>query len=245
MITVIMPTYNSGKTIERAVESINKGNYQPSAILIYDDCSTDDTITKVEKLRLRYENIFIYKGRTNKGAGFARNFLLSKVSTEYVAFLDSDDYWYSDKLQKQVARIIQDHADIITCGYNIIDKNEKIVGVRMPPKNINFFKMHFANFLPTSMTIVRYKLIGANEMSSLRWRQDYAYWLKIFRKNKVKVSVIPECLGAYQRHDRNLSRNKIENVKRNYNMFRTTQNYGVTLSIITTIANIITRLFRT
>ena len=182
LVSVIIPTFNSEKSIARCIDSVFLNKIQNLEVLIYDDGSSDQTLSIIENFYGNNDAVKIYSATENKGAGYARSFLLSKATGKYIAFLDSDDFWYPSKLDKQIEKLEKTGADIVTCSYDIIDENSSLIGERKPIKNINFFTMHFSNWLPTSMTIICANLTGSKDMPYLRKRQDYAYWLKLFKK---------------------------------------------------------------
>jgi len=105
-ISVIIPTYNRSKTLGRAIESVLKQTYTDWELIIADDASTDNTEEFVKKYT--NENVRYYKIDQNKQKSYTRNFGVSKAKGEYVAFLDSDDEWLSEKLEKQLFSLNKD-----------------------------------------------------------------------------------------------------------------------------------------
>lgn len=244
-VSVIVPCYNSEQTILRAINSVLNGSVLPYEILIYDDNSSDGTIQVIEKNFSNNSLIKIFKGVENKGAGNARSELLKKSAGNFIAFLDSDDFWYEEKLEKQVKEISKHNYDIVTCGYNIFDESDLFLGSRFPISNINKYTMHLTNWLPTSMTIFRKNLEAAQEMPLIRRRQDYGFWLRIFKSNKnLKCYVIDEPLGGYIRRSSSLSSRKFDNLKGNFKLFREVMKYSQIFSIFLIFLNVAIRLFR-
>ena len=244
-VSVIIPCFNSEKTIIKTISSVLHGTCLPYEILVYDDNSSDDTVKVIEESFGSSSLIKIFKGNSNKGAGNARNELLKRAKGDYIAFLDSDDFWYEQKLEKQVLEVLTGDYDIVTCGYDIFDEGGLLIGSRLPLKNINFYSMHLTNWLPTSMTIFRKTLKDADEMPSIRRRQDYGFWLKVFKKNKnLKCHVIHEPLGGYLRRADSLSSGKIDNVKFNFRMFRDVLGYNQSFSFLFVLLNALVRIMR-
>ena len=113
MVSVIIPTYNRAGTIKRAAKSVLSQTYSDIELIIVDDCSTDNTreiVGSIEDLRLKYVRL-----DKNSGACVARNKGIELAKGEYIAFQDSDDEWYSDKLKKQIAAIEHNNADVCFC----------------------------------------------------------------------------------------------------------------------------------
>lgn len=244
-VTVLIPCFNAERTIEKAINSILNSSVLPHEILIYDDCSTDNTAKIIEEKFFAHKIVHFTKASCNRGAGYARNELLKKAKCEYVAFLDADDWWYSTKLEKQMKLIEETNCDIVACGYDIFNELGEKIGFRTPIANISLFTMHLANWLPTSMTIFRKGLKGAEQMPFIRRRQDYGFWLKIFQKNKnVKCCVIGEALGGYTRSKDSLSSSKLKNFQSNYIMFRDVIGYGIITSFFLICINAACRILR-
>lgn len=245
-ISVVIPCYNAEKTIEKAINSVLNGNFLPHEILIYDDFSNDNTASIIEDKFVNNQLVSFYKGTANKGAGYARQVLLEKATGNFIAFLDADDWWYPRKLEQQVSILSVEKCDIVTCGYDVYAESGEILGSRIPFSIINIWSMHLANWLSTSMTIFRKDLTCAAEMPQIRKRQDYGFWLKIFKNNKhIKCSVVNERLGGYLRRSNSLSSGKISNLRHNYMMFRKVLGYSHISSAVFVFLNVIVRLFRT
>lgn len=130
-ISVIIPTYNREKTIERAVRSVLEQTYTDFELLVIDDGSTDGTESLIEKIideRIRY-----IKLKENGGPSNARNAGVRLAEGEWVAFQDSDDFWYPDKLEKQLA-YAETHPeyDLVYCSYRVFS-GERSFTVPMEP----------------------------------------------------------------------------------------------------------------
>ena len=114
MISVIIPTYNRGRCIQRSIDSVLSQTYKDIELIIVDDGSTDQTeevVKKYEDPRIRY----IKAG--HGGAGAARNRGVFEAKGEYIAFQDSDDYWQPQKLERQLERMKNVDADILFCAF--------------------------------------------------------------------------------------------------------------------------------
>lgn len=116
MVSVIIPTYNREKTIERAINSVLKQTYENIEIIVVDDASTDNTESVVRTIsdpRLKY-----IKVEKNRGACNARNVGIDNAKGEYIAFQDSDDVWHSDKISTQLDKMRKMNADVSFCALN-------------------------------------------------------------------------------------------------------------------------------
>ena len=244
-ISVVIPCYNCEDTIYRAVKSIMSGKKLPFEILLYDDCSIDGTHDVLQNIAKEYDLVKIFWSDINRGAGYARKFLIKNSYGDYIAFLDADDRWHSSKIDKVIEVINEKNPDIITSSYYIENELTTKIRTRVPPEKINLLKMYFSNWLPMSMTVVRSSLSGVDQMPLIRRRQDYAFWLNIFKKNaRLKCHVISEPLGVYTRRKNSLSSSTLENIRFNYEMFRKVIGHNPVTSMILVLCNSIIRLFR-
>jgi teichuronic acid biosynthesis glycosyltransferase TuaG len=244
-VSAIVPCYNADSTIERCLVSILEQTHPVKEILVYDDCSTDNSAAILARMAEKHPNISIFSGTENKGAGHSRTMLLRAAQGAYLAFLDADDVWHPTKLEIQLDLMDSHASDISACDYEIFDAEGQRLGTRRLPRSITRFKMHLRNEIPTSMAVLRSDLKGCRAMPMLRRRQDYAYWLNIFAQNpSIKCVSTPEVLGTYYRMPGSLSSSMTANLKANYYMFRNAQGYSAMLSGICVCANVMMRIMR-
>lgn len=127
MISVIIPTYNREKTIIRSLMSVLNQTYKDIEVIVVDDCSTDNTKEVVEQVndsRVRYACL-----EKNSGACVARNFGVEIARGDIIAFQDSDDEWFPEKLEMQMTKLKSDNADICVVpliSHNLISDEEEI-----------------------------------------------------------------------------------------------------------------------
>ena len=121
LISVIMPAYNSEYTIERAIESVLAQTYTRFELLVIDDYSTDNTVKLVDSFMKQDSRVILLKNTQNLGVAATRNLGCRKAKGEYLAFLDSDDVWFEDKLQKQIHFMQEKGCDLSYTAYSFID----------------------------------------------------------------------------------------------------------------------------
>ena len=124
MISVIIPTYNREGKIIKALESVRNQKFQDIEIIVVDDGSTDSTcevVSSIKDSRIRY-----IKHEKNKGGCAARNTGIVNAKGEYIAFQDSDDVWYPNKLEIELKSLIKNEADIVFCKMNRIAANQPV-----------------------------------------------------------------------------------------------------------------------
>ena len=123
LVSVIIPSYNRAKTIERAINSVLYQTYHNLELIVVDDASSDHTDEIMNKLKLKDQRIIYIKHKDNMGAAVARNTGIKSHKGEYIAFLYSDDLWLPDKLEKQVNAIERSSSDTGVV-YSAVLRNE-------------------------------------------------------------------------------------------------------------------------
>lgn len=188
LVSAIIPTYNRGCVIERAITSALRQTYRPIEIIIADDGSTDDTRARVSRLSgssLRY-----CRSETNCGVSAARNLGIAHAHGELIAFLDADDEWLPDKTSRQVARFADssERPGLVYCGIRELSSGWPPMD-RLPRERGHIFeKLRVTNVLRTSGVMVRRDVlddIGGFD-TTLPACEDWDLWLKIARKHPVE-----------------------------------------------------------
>lgn len=151
LISVVIPSYNRGKVILRSIDSVLNQTYKNIELIVVDDYSTDDTMDIVKNIgdnRIKY-----IKLEKNSGACIARNRGIDEAMGEFIAFNDSDDIWHSDKLEKQIAFLEEQNADVVSCAMDVFDEsvNKKMYSF---PNSANVFEgeVTFQNLLRYNCT---------------------------------------------------------------------------------------------
>ncbi|MDD4153813.1 MAG: glycosyltransferase family 2 protein [Bacilli bacterium] len=213
-VSVVIPMHNSEKFIERTIFSALKQTYQNLEIIVIDDNSSDGCVEMVKKIA--DDRIFVYENKTNKGSAYCRNYGIEKATGTYIAFLDSDDVWLVDKIEKQVLFMETRNIDFsFTQYYDYGDEIKLISG----PRVVGKFRMNFTNYLGTLTVMYNRKKLGKVSIpNSIAKSTDYPLWRAIGRKSKAHILLEP--LGIYYRHPGSLSKvntfQKIKNVAYGY-----------------------------
>lgn len=120
IISIIMPLYNNEDYIEQCLEGIMNQNFQEFELIIVNDCSTDNSESKVQKFISKNPSLqYIYiKNKQNRGPSYSRNIGLQKATGDFVCFLDSDDIYHPDFLKLLYYKIMAENTDLVFCGYN-------------------------------------------------------------------------------------------------------------------------------
>lgn len=196
LVSIVMPSFNTAEYIGASIQSVLNQTYHNWELLIVDDCSTDNTDAVVAGFtdsRIRY-----LKNEKNSGAAISRNYALREAKGRWIAFLDSDDLWAPEKLEKQVAFMqTHDYAFSYT-QYEEIDESGKKNGVFVTgPRKITQAGM-FRYCWPGCLTVMYdAQRVGLIQIADIKKNNDYAMWLKVCRK--ADCYLLPKCLAQYRR----------------------------------------------
>ena len=243
LFSVIVPAHNAADTLAQTVDSVLAQSLPDWELLIYDDASTDGT---AEILR-GYDadpRITVLRGAENRGAGVARAALLARARGRYAAFLDSDDLWLPERLERVARELERMQADILCTDMRRIDSRGRPAERKRPARRLTRWTHLARNPFLTSASCVRLDLAGAREMPDLRARQDYAYWLGLIRRNPgLRYRYLPEALTLYRRRRGSLSSSPGRNLVNNYRAFRVS-GYGPGLSAVALGPHVAARAWR-
>src|SRR5690606_22928772 len=123
LVSVITPSYNSESFIKQTIESVQSQTYQNWEMIIVDDCSTDKTIEIIHQKSKEDTRIHLIKLNENSGAAVARNTAIRNAKGKYIAFLDSDDFWLPNKLERQVQFMLEHDYAFSYTSYRIMNED--------------------------------------------------------------------------------------------------------------------------
>ena len=198
LVSIITPTYNCGSFIGETIESVQRQTYTNWEMIIVDDCSTDDTKNVVEKYQEQDERIKYHCLTENSGAAVARTKAMDLAAGQYMAFLDSDDLWMPDKLEKQLEFMQKNNYAFTSTSYQHMTEDGK-----MMPKVLNAVPKTDYNRLlldcPVGNSTVMYDVgkMGKFQVPDIRKRNDDALWLAMLKKEKY-IYGMPEIMMKYR-----------------------------------------------
>lgn len=196
LVSIIMPSYNTAPYIKETIQSVLDQTYTNWELIIVDDCSTDNTeevLATINDSRIRY-----FKNEKNSGAALSRNRALREARGQWIAFLDSDDLWMPEKLEKQINFMKKNGYSFSYTNYEEIDTDGKRTGVKVTgPEKITKTGM-FNYCWPGCLTVMfDATKIGLIQIEDIKKNNDYAMWLKISKK--AECYLLDEVLGQYRR----------------------------------------------
>jgi len=184
LISIVMPTYNVDQYVSDAIESIINQTYIDWELIITDDCSTDDSRTVIDKYVERDKRIKLFCLKVNSGAGAARNNSIDKASGRYIAFCDSDDWWYPYKLEIQYYFMTKNRYEFIFSACEFANSKLEVTGISWKRSRVTRSSLLYECNIGTPGVIYDTKRIGKIYFPLIRKRQDWVLWLRIIEKTK-------------------------------------------------------------
>ena len=218
VVSVIMPAYNCEKFIAKAIESVLAQNVSLELIIL-NDCATDGTERVIQQY-LSDQRIRYVKNDRNMGVARTRNEGVRMAMGEYVAFLDSDDWWEREKLSKQLALIKREKKVLCSTGRELVDINGNLTGREIPVKvTISYNLMLKQNWINCSSVLLKRKVAEEFPMEHEDSHEDYITWLKILQKYQYACA-INEPLLKYRLSSQGKSGSKFKSAKMTFKVYQ-------------------------
>ncbi|MFD1416316.1 glycosyltransferase family 2 protein [Oceanobacillus jeddahense] len=220
IISVITPTYNSERFIAETIESVQAQSFSEWEMIIVDDCSTDQTAEIVKSYAEKDDRIHLTVLDENQGSAITRNTAMDKSQGRYLAFLDSDDLWLPEKLEKQLVFMQDNGVAFSFTQYVRMNEDGTDTGaVSTAPATVTYEDLMKRCVIGCLTVMLDRERIGERRMVNIRTRQDYAFWLEITRSGHFAYG-LPEVLARYRLVGNSISSNKWKAAKRNWYVFR-------------------------
>lgn len=242
LVSIITPTYNSEKFISATILSLLSQTYTNWEMIIVDDCSTDSTEEIIQEFIKDDSRISFYQLQKNSGPGIARNQAVDLAKGRYIAFLDSDDLWKPEKLQKQIEFLTLNNLPFTFSFYECIDEEGKPLHLKIgTPLKLHYWQLFFCNFVGNLTGIYDVNYFGKIPISSIRKRQDWMVWLTVLKKIKT-AQPIPESLAFYRVRKDSISSSKWKLIQHNYTVYRQFHQFNVFVSLCCMMGFLFTQL---
>lgn len=237
LVSIITPSYNTAAYIGDTIRSVLAQTYQNWEMIIVDDCSTDNTdevVASFTDSRIRY-----LKNEKNSGAAVSRNYALREARGTWIAFLDSDDLWMPEKLERQLS-FMEEHGYHFSCtGVTEIDEGSNPLGtVISGPRHVTRLGMHLYCW-PGCLTVMYHApTVGLVQIADLKKNNDYAMWLKVIKK--CDCYYLDEVLARYRVRQTSISHDKLRKlIRSHYDLYHIGEQMGVLPSFAITCVNML------
>ncbi len=217
-MSIITALYNCEEYISETINSVLSQNYEKWELLIVDDCSTDNSVEIVKEFIEKDSRIKLYELKRNSGVSVARNKAIEMAKGKYIAFLDSDDLWLPDKLEKQISFMKETNVALTYSAYNVIDEDGHTRGVFIPPPKVTYTDLLKTCSIGCSTAVYDAGKLGKHYLKKVG-HEDYALWLKLLKKEKNALG-ITTVLAKYRLVSGSISGNKLKTAKYQWNIYR-------------------------
>lgn len=220
VVSVIMPAYNAEKFIAKAIDSVIAQTVSDWELLIIDDRSSDETLRIAEEYAKSDTRIKLLQNEKNSGAAITRNNGIAAASGKYIALLDSDDVWHSDKLEKQLNKLAATDAAICYTSFSMVDESgSKVRADYLIPESTDFEAMLSENVIGCSTVMLKADAAKENPFDPSFYHEDYLMWLKLLGSGYTAVGC-PEVLTDWCYRENSRSYNKFESMKKRWAIYR-------------------------
>lgn len=243
LVSIIMPSYNTAEYISDTIESVINQTYQNWELIIVDDCSTDNTddvVSSFKDSRIKY-----MKNEYNSGAAISRNRALGMANGRWIAFLDSDDLWEEEKLERQISFMKKNGYSFSYTNYEELRADGKDTNIMVSgPRKIS--KRGMYNYCWPGCLTVMYDQdeVGLIQIKNIKKNNDYAMWLKI--SSKTDCFLLDECLAKYRKgRSGSISTHSVWTmIKWHYKLFRECEGQNPIASTVNTLRNIVFGIYK-
>lgn len=233
LVSIIVPVYNAEKFIDDTIKSILQQTYNNYELILVNDCSKDKTLEILKEYSKKDKRIKVIENKKNLGVALTRNNGIKEAKGEYICFIDADDKWDKDKLEKQ-AKFMENHKCAFSyTSYQFCDENCNPNGPKViVPKTIKYRQALKNTTIWTSTVMFNMDKLTKNDILMPNVKsEDTALWWRILRTKVEKAYGIQDIYSYYRRTKGSLSANKFEAIKRVWHLYRKSEKLGIIYSL--------------
>lgn len=221
LVSVIMPAYNAEKTIQSAINSVIAQTFGDFELIIIDDCSKDGTFEIISSFQSKDERIVPLRNEQNSGAAATRNRGVSAARGEWIAFLDSDDIWRKDKLEKQMECLSKNREAVLcfTASSFIDDAGNEYSYIMNVPQTVTYKQLLKGNSISCSSVVIKSSLMKTLKMPNDKMHEDYYIWLTVLKEYEFAYG-INEPLLIYRLSSNSKSSSRTKSAKMLFNSYK-------------------------
>jgi len=243
LVSIITPNYNASKYIDETIQSVIKQTYSNWELLIVDDCSTDNSVAIIKKYQGLDKRVRLLRLDKNSGAAIARNKAIEASKGDFIAFLDSDDRWFENKLEIQVSFMNNKNCKLSYTSYYSVNESNQKSKLIVAKKKMTYKNLLTSNYIGCLTAMYSVNHLGKVYMPIISKRQDWALWLKITKSNIIAEGIqIP--LAFYNNRQNSVSSNKINLLKYNWEIYREHESFNRLQSLYYFIQLVLKKIFK-
>jgi teichuronic acid biosynthesis glycosyltransferase TuaG len=218
LVSIIIPCYNGEKYIYECLNSVLNQTYKNIEVILINDCSNDDTILIFNELANNDERLILLNNSQNMGVAYCRNLGIETSNGDYLCFLDSDDTWELNKIQKQLVFMLSNNYSLCYTYYTKFGDNVKKKIINKLPNSVTYRDLLFGNCIPLSSVMLKSDSIGDLRYKNIG-HEDYLFWLSYL--NKVGHGyLLNKNLMFYRIHSNSISYNKFKAISFTWIIYR-------------------------
>lgn len=232
LVSIIMPSWNTAQFIAESIQSVIDQTYQNWELIIVDDCSTDNTDKIVEPF-LKDSRIKYLHNEKNCGAALTRNKAMREARGEWIAFLDSDDLWMPDKLEKQI-KFMKEHGYVLSyTEYEKIDEDDNPINIYVTgPDIVDKRKMYKYDYIGQLTMMYSAKHFGLIQVKDIKKNNDYAIRLQLYKMPETEAHLLKDNLAQYRIRKKSISHDKLrKKLKSHYDLFHMCDEKSVPMAV--------------
>lgn len=230
LVSIITPSYNSSKYIGKTIKSILSQTYTNWELIVIDDCSTDNSVEQLNIYADQDDRIKIISLEKNSGAAVARNTGIKYAQGRFIAFLDSDDTWNSNKLEKQIEFMLTNDYAFTYTAYHKVNENGGYLSKVNIPIRASYDELLKTCVIGCLTAMYDAEKLGKITFPLIRKRQDFALWLKILKKVPFAYG-LDDDLASYTVRNDSISANKFKAAQYNWYLYRKIENLSLIQSL--------------
>ena len=220
LVSVVMPACNAERFVRQAVESVLAQSVSDLELIVVDDGSEDGTKAIIEQIAQRDGRVRLVENETNIGVAGSRNRGMDLCRGSYTAFLDSDDYWNRDFLEKMIARAEEANADIVYCSYRLVDEaGQKVCNDFLVPQTADYEYSLYRSVITCSTALLTKAITERYRFPEDVYHEDIALWFRILKEGGTACGV-PQVLAAYRQRSCSRSSGKLKSAWRRWEIYR-------------------------
>lgn len=235
LISIVVPVYNASRFLDETIKTVREQTIDNWELIFVDDCSTDNSDEIIKQYMKIDKRIKYFKQDQNEGPALARNRGIDEAKGNFLCFLDADDMWDKDKLEKQLNFMLEKEVAFSYTSYEFATFDGIPTGKKVKAKEILTYKEVLKNNIISTITVMfNLNLIDKEliKMPNLKYVEDTATWFKILR-NGFKAYGLSDVYSYYRRSSNTESSNKFKTQKRLWNLYRKEEKMGFFKSLYT------------
>ena len=243
LVSIVITYFNKKKYINKTLNSIFSQSYKNfEIILVYDDVNLYD-LKFVNFLMIKFKKKKIIVNKKNIGVSKSRNKALKYCKGKYIAFIDADDLWKSNKLYEQTQFMEKNLALFSFTSYDVVNIKGKLIKKRHVFYDPSYDQLSKKNIIGLSTVMINKKILNHIKFPDLKTQEDFALWLNLLKKG-IKLSHIPTALSSWRLTKNSLSSNNLQKILDAFKLYYFYQKKNLTLSVYSVLVLGYNKIFK-